>query len=541
MNDLALFDSFSKGQAISSNQSNNCVIYTRVSTKEQADNNMSLETQRKHCEQFALKNQYQIRGYFGGTYESAKTDERKEFNRMLAFVRKSKEKIVYIIVYSVDRFSRSGANAIYLTEQLKKQGILLHSVSQPTDITTPSGNLQQNIQFIFSEYDNQLRRQKCMAGVKEMLLRGDWPTMPPMGYSIIRENGLRRIMVNEKGKLLKKAFLWKAHERITNDEICKRFAALGLKLADQRLSDMFRNPFYCGLMVHNMLDGEVVEGNYEKMISKEIFLKANKALPHHKDGIQLKCEREEAPLKRFLKCDKCKRPYTAYRKKETLWYYKCSSKGCNCNLNARQLHEDFKYLLKDMSLAVSPSIANLIAQDMEAVYLESNKENTEQRSIMNRNLTELNNKLLKLNERFIEGDIDRDTYRQMKEKFEGERGQIEQQIAKTGTNFSNLQKCAELAVEFSSNLPSLWDLSNYANKQRIQYLVFPEGIFVDKETRDYRTPKVNSVFLYFARLKQVLKENKNGKTDCNINFPASVVWGGIEPPTQGFSVLCSTN
>ena len=40
---------------------------------------------------------------------------------------------------------------------------------------------------------------------------------------------------------------------------------------------------------------------------------------------------------------------------------------------------------------------------------------------------------------------------------------------------------------------------------------------------------------------QVFEENKNGKTDCNINFPASVVWGGIEPPTQGFSVLCSTN
>ena len=337
MKDLILFDSFAKGKSAEAVKSTNCVIYTRVSTKEQADNNMSLETQRKLCEQFALKNGYRITGNFGGTYESAKTDERKEFNRMLAFVKKSKEKIAYIIVYSVDRFSRSGANAIYITEQLKKQGILLHSVSQPTDITTPSGNLQQNIQFIFSEYDNQLRRQKCMTGVKEMLLRGDWPTMPPTGYSIIREEGVRKIVVNERGKLLRKAFFWKAHERITNDEICLRLAALGLKLADQRISDMFRNPFYCGLMVHNMLDGVVVEGNHEKMVSREIFLKANNALPHHKDGIQLNCEREEAPLKRFLKCDTCKQNYTAYRKKETLWYYKCGTKGCNCNRPAFRL------------------------------------------------------------------------------------------------------------------------------------------------------------------------------------------------------------
>lgn len=541
MTNAVLFESFAKGKASQQSRSNNCVVYTRVSTKEQADNNMSLETQRKHCEQFAIKNGYNIQGYFGGTYESAKTDERKEFNRMLSFVKKSKEKIAHIIVYSVDRFSRSGANAIYITEQLKKQGILLHSVSQPTDITTPSGNLQQNIQFIFSEYDNQLRRQKCMAGVKEMLLRGDWPTMPPMGYSIIRENGVRKIVVNEKGKLLRKAFIWKANERITNEEICKRLEALGLKLADQRLSDMFRNPFYCGLMVHNMLDGQVIKGNHEKMVSEEIFLKANNALPHHKDGIRILHEREEAPLKRFLKCDQCKQFYTAYRKKEKHWYYKCNTKGCNCNLNASQLHADFKYMLKDLSLTVSPGIENLIKQDMEALYSESGKDGNEQRSIVSRNLTELTNKIARLHEKFIDGDIDRETYWQMKGKFEGEREKVELQLTKMGKGLSNLQKCLDLAMEFSSNLPSLWDLSDYANKQRIQYLIFPEGIYVDKETRDYRTPKVNSVCLYLARLKRVLAENESGKTNTNVNFPASVVWGGIEPPTQGFSVLCSTN
>jgi hypothetical protein len=37
--------------------------------------------------------------------------------------------------------------------------------------------------------------------------------------------------------------------------------------------------------------------------------------------------------------------------------------------------------------------------------------------------------------------------------------------------------------------------------------------------------------------KQVLEQNKTGKSDCNIDFPGSVVWGGIEPPTQGFSVM----
>lgn len=81
---LELFQTFGKGRNKQTAATRNCVIYTRVSTKEQADNNMSLETQKKACEQYALKSGYQIMGCFGGTYESAKTDERKHFNSMLA-------------------------------------------------------------------------------------------------------------------------------------------------------------------------------------------------------------------------------------------------------------------------------------------------------------------------------------------------------------------------------------------------------------------------------------------------------------------------
>jgi site-specific DNA recombinase len=87
----------------------NAVIYTRVSTKEQAENNLSLETQKKYCEAFTQKQNYNVVACFGGTYESAKTDERNEFKKMIAFVKRSKEKVSFIIVYSVDRFSRSGA------------------------------------------------------------------------------------------------------------------------------------------------------------------------------------------------------------------------------------------------------------------------------------------------------------------------------------------------------------------------------------------------------------------------------------------------
>jgi site-specific DNA recombinase len=110
MNQFQLIQSFPKGKASDNTKQSqrNAVIYTRVSTKEQADTNQSLEIQKKYCLQYALKNDLNVLGFFGGTYESAKTDERNEFNLMIRFVKNQKEGVSAILVYSLDRFSRTG-------------------------------------------------------------------------------------------------------------------------------------------------------------------------------------------------------------------------------------------------------------------------------------------------------------------------------------------------------------------------------------------------------------------------------------------------
>jgi len=81
MNQFELIQSFAKGKATDNAKQSrkNAVIYARVSTKEQADTNQSLETQKKYCLQYAIKHDLNVLGSFGGTYESAKTDERNEF------------------------------------------------------------------------------------------------------------------------------------------------------------------------------------------------------------------------------------------------------------------------------------------------------------------------------------------------------------------------------------------------------------------------------------------------------------------------------
>jgi site-specific DNA recombinase len=122
---------------------------------------------------------------------------------MLKFVKGSKTKISFIVVYTLDRFSRTGDSAIYIASELKKTGVNIIAVMQPVDHNSHTGALQQNIQFIFSKYDNDLRRQKTMDGMREKLLRGEWFGKAPIGYEYVKGAIKQTIVLNEQAKYVK--------------------------------------------------------------------------------------------------------------------------------------------------------------------------------------------------------------------------------------------------------------------------------------------------------------------------------------------------
>ncbi len=523
MKNSLLFDQFAKGNSIALKRTNNCVIYTRVSSKEQ-EQGYSLETQRKACEEYATKSNYSIMGQFGGTYESAKTDERKEFNKMLSFVKKCREKITYIIVYSVDRFSRSGANAIYIKDQLRQEGIYLVAVTQPGDASTSSGDFQQNIQIIFSQYDNQLRREKCMAGVKEALNRGEWCHKAPYGYDEIKVNGKRQIVLNEKGKLLQKAFYWKLNERITHTEISERLAERGLILDEKRLSGYFRNPFYCGLMAHNSLGGKLIEGKHEIMIPKEVFLKVNDLLSENTQGYSCHEENEPIPLKRFLRCGHCGVAMRGYVvKSKNLPYYKCNTKGCCNNKRAKDLHDVFESGLYFLTLAENQSVRSLVTKQVIVGYNKGHKEKEGDKEALKRQIIEINKKMERLEERLILEEINLDLYNKYIPKYKLEIVELERSMLKSNKQVSNLEEWVNKALDFCGKLPTVWHLLPYKDKQIFQNLIFPEGFTYNKKTGESRTTKINSVFLYIAQLMRDVAKIKMGESKLIFDIPHLVV------------------
>ena len=87
-------------------------------------------------------------------------------------------------------------------------------------------------------------------------------------------------------------------------QIKDRLKEHGISLCKQMISKIFANPFYCGLITNTLLDGAIIEGKHEKLISKELFLKVNHLQSLNTHGWKVVEENENLPLKKFLLCNK---------------------------------------------------------------------------------------------------------------------------------------------------------------------------------------------------------------------------------------------
>lgn len=519
MSNINLFKSFAPSKDSKLEAGINTVIYTRVSHHSQEDNT-SLESQKKYCDNFAKRRGLNVVGYFGGTYESAKTDDRKEFNKMLSFVKCSKS-VTYVVVYSYERFSRSGINGASIADDLLKMyGVITLAVTQELDPTTPSGSFQQKILFLFGQMDNELRKDKTITGMSELLRKGYRPYSIQRGYVNLNKGRAidQKVVLNKEGKILRKAFLWKANLQMRNTEIIKKLSGLGVEINERRLGEMLSNPFYGGIIVSKMIPGEVIEGKHEPMVSKAIFLKANNIISEARSHpVSHNEEDNNLPLKRFLKCD-CGTPMTGYVViKKGLYYYKCRVTGCKNNKSAKQLHEKFKGLIS--MFKINESEESLIKTAMETVYHSVFKEQFENQTLQKSKISELNKNLGKVEEKYVLGNINKELYIKYHSKYTAEIQELEKQMAKIDLGSSNLDKCLELVMKFCRNPLLLWNNGKIGEKTILQNLLFPNGIVYNRENDQVRTSRINSIFALIPELAKVLKGKKKEKLSILIISP----------------------
>ena len=145
---------------------------------------------------------------------------------------------------------------------------------------------------------------------------------------------------------------------------------------------------------------------------------------------------------------------------------------------------------------------------------EFQKTNTEVLPILKKKKTELENKLEKLEERFAFGDIEKFTFEKFASQVKAELSKIEEELEITSKSTSNLNPKIEKCISAAQNISKTWANGNFYIKQRIQKVVFPEGIFINPKNRQYRTSKMNPVFTLISYISRDSGgKNKNASSD----------------------------
>ena len=490
-------------------------IWTRVSTKHQEDNGGSLDDQKCRCERYARDNGYTIKGYFGGRHESAKTPG-KLIKEMLSAIKKNKS-IKYIIVNQADRFSRNAGQAINIINDLKAQGVTIVEASTGLDTSTPEGVMMMQFKLSLAQWDNTNRTNKFTSGRKHCMESGVWCGKRPMGYNKDGKSINAQFTINETGKLIRKAFKWKL-QGVDNFRIMDRLSAMGLKLTKQQLHKILTNPFYAGKIKSKFTNGEIVEGKHPAIISWVEFLQVQDILSGRTGVYKVKAETPRFPLKRHIRCAYDGLPFTAYTvKKKNIDYYKCNQVGCKNNISAKKVHKLYEELLN--TYTIPASLLDMFREVVEQIIFSNNKEQSDTMSVLKKQKSELENKLKKCKVSYGMSDIDEDIYTTTVEVIQEKLAKIEVEIAKVKRNLSNLTSTADEVVATCCKLGRLWRESELELSQKIQNLLFPSGIFWDKEIENYRTIDENYALNIIHNISVSYENKKEGELE---NSPSKV-------------------
>lgn len=326
-----------------------------------------------------------------------------------------------------------------------------------------------------------------------------------------------------------------------NEDISHKLAKMGLFMYPQKIHKIFKNPFYCGLIAHGILDGKVVEGKHEAMISKEDFFRINQIrMDSTRCGISHKKENEFMPLKIFVSCSACGEGMTGYIvKKKNLYYYKCRKEGCNCNKGAKDMH---KQLLGKLSqYSAKEKLSTAIAHRYEIAYQKKNEENIKQKAEFEKRLDEIKDSIEKLDDKFyIREEMNKEKYDSLTAKLEAERTKISEELVKYSQMTSNLAQKMIQASELSRKLAEIWTSGGFEIKTRLQKLVFPEGMSYDKKTDSLLTPKINEALFEIARHTGDSAIMKEGLSITQNRKSPFAEREGFEPPELLHSTVFKT-
>ena len=327
-------------------------IYIRVSTKEQKDNNTSLETQRVIGEGLSKSLGINYKVWDEGSQSSFKDDldNRPILLELLTEVDKGNVSKLY--VWNTDRLSRNQKVWSLIRYKLKTNNVLLYvgSDSNPIDLSDPMDDLLVGLLSEISQYDNKLRMERFRLGRINRVKNGFWYGGPtPFGYEVKE----KRLVPNE----YEKGWVNFIFENFNNGKsvnwIRGKLFENGVKSrrgnmnwSNGSIERLFKNTHYSGhYSMKDKKSGEVIKVDCSPIVPMKLInsVKKKREERSYKLGlgrVNLSNSKRDYLLKGLLECGYCGSKFGGTTSKTVgLSHYYCVRKMNNFKLNK----EDSRY------------------------------------------------------------------------------------------------------------------------------------------------------------------------------------------------------
>lgn len=390
--------------------------YIRVSTVRQGTHGSSLIEQKSAIERYAAKHDLHITEWFEELETAAKRG-RPVFSRMLKLL--ERQKVTGVIIHKIDRSARNLKDWADLAE-LTERGVDLHFAHESLDMQSRGGRLAADIQAVVAaDYVRNLR-DEVKKGMHGRYKQGLYPHAAPIGY-LDMGGGKAKIPDPIRAPLVRQAFELYASGNFNLKTLQSELVALGLRnrggqiVKRSSVAKILNNAFYTGIIPVGSL-GEQFVGVHEPIVSPALFGLVQAVLHGRKIHSGLK---HHHVFRKLIRCVSCQRFIIGERHKSWV-YYRCQSSQCpTTSLREESVEEQLKAGAASITLPLS--LRDMVVEEFERLRTNAGQGRTELVGATQLALGQIDDKLARLTDIYLEGSIDREHYLNQKSRLVGDR------------------------------------------------------------------------------------------------------------------------
>lgn len=400
-----------------------CVIYARVSTKEQQDEGYSIPAQLGAIRAFCAAQKLLPMAEFVEA-ESAGKAGRKRFTEMVEFL-KANADVRVVVAHKLDRLYRNFTDQVLLEEIV---GARARYVTGDVP-DSPQGELLRDVQLSVAKFYLGNLAEEVRKGMDEKVLQGGWPHRAPVGYLNNRET--RTIVPDPlKAALVRFAFERYASGAVSLPQLADELADRGLvqgsgrKFGAASVQHILSNPLYCGRIRHK---GRLFPGAHEPLITPALFETVQDTLSGKRNGTK---SRRVFALRGVMYCAECGCMITAGVHKGHV-YYRCThGKGACSNVaytRAEVMEAQIDELLSRIEL--SPDLIDALIADAALLQAERGCSTETERQAMEAGIAATAARQDKLLNAYLDDTVPADAYRAKAEALASEQRALELRLA----------------------------------------------------------------------------------------------------------------